>query len=45
VTQGYFPAEAITTLKQRLCDLLHEFGVPLAGFYYCPHHPVGSVER
>jgi D-glycero-D-manno-heptose 1,7-bisphosphate phosphatase len=44
VARGYFPETALVEVEQRLRDLLeHEAGVPLAGFYYCPHHPDGSI--
>lgn len=40
VARGYFAESAIAPVEQRLRRLL---GVPLAGFYYCPHHPAGTV--
>lgn len=40
VARGYFSEAAIAPVRQRLQDLLE---VPLAGFYYCPHHPDGMV--
>ena len=43
VARGYFPEEALTAVESKLRELLAEAGVPLAGFYYCPHHPAGSV--
>jgi D-glycero-D-manno-heptose 1,7-bisphosphate phosphatase len=45
VARGYFPESALTIVEARLKELLADFGVPLAGFTYCPHHPEGSVER
>ncbi len=45
VARGYFPEEALAGVRQRLTELLAEVGVPLAGFYYCPHHPAGQVSR
>lgn len=41
VARGYFAEEALDGVEARLRDLLAEYGVPLAGFYYCPHHPDG----
>jgi D-glycero-D-manno-heptose 1,7-bisphosphate phosphatase len=41
VARGYFPVEALARVEARLRDLLAGLGVPLAGFYYCPHHPEG----
>ncbi|GAB3928489.1 D-glycero-alpha-D-manno-heptose-1,7-bisphosphate 7-phosphatase [Larkinella terrae] len=43
VAYGYFPEEALTAVKIRLQELLAPFGVVPDGFYYCPHHPEGTV--
>lgn len=43
VARGYFPKSALAAVEQRLRALLEPFNVPLAGFYYCPHHPEGTV--
>jgi histidinol-phosphate phosphatase family protein len=43
VARGYFPESALAGVRRRLEELLAEAGVPLAGFYWCPHHPEGSV--
>ncbi len=43
VARGYFPEAALAAVEGRLRELLHAAGVPLAGFYYCPHHPHGVV--
>ncbi|MCA1668378.1 MAG: HAD family hydrolase [Thermomicrobia bacterium] len=43
VARGYFPETALAAVEERLRALLAEAGVPLAGFYYCPHHPDGVV--
>jgi D,D-heptose 1,7-bisphosphate phosphatase len=45
VARGYFDEAAIAPVEARLRALLDGAGVPLAGFYSCPHHPEGSVER
>lgn len=44
VARGYFPESALQGVETRLRELLGAFGVPLAGFTYCPHHPEGKVE-
>lgn len=44
VARGYFPESAVEGVKARLAELLAEYGVALDGFYYCPHHPQGTVE-
>ncbi len=43
VTRGIFREEALAAVEETLRSLLSEVGVPLAGFYYCPHHPEGIV--
>lgn len=43
VARGFFPEASLRAVEQRLTELLAECGVPLAGFYYCPHHPAGTV--
>ena len=42
VARGYFPESALVAVKKRVRQLL-AFGIPIAGFYYCPHHPDGVV--
>ncbi len=43
VARGYFREEALRGVEARLRDLLAVYDVPLAGFYFCPHHPVGII--
>jgi histidinol-phosphate phosphatase family protein len=43
VARGYFPEAALAGVERRLRDLVADCGAALAGFYYCPHHPGGSV--
>jgi D-glycero-D-manno-heptose 1,7-bisphosphate phosphatase len=45
VARGLFREEALGAVEARLRALLGEAGVPLAGFYFCPHHPDGDVEQ
>src|SRR4051812_7101588 len=45
VARGMFSEDALTAVHERLKELLAEFGVSLSGFYYCPHHPQGTVAR
>jgi histidinol-phosphate phosphatase family protein len=42
VARGRFPESALAGVEARVRTLLAALGVPLAGFYYCPHHPEGS---
>lgn len=43
VARGYFPESALVAVERRLREMFVDIGVTLAGFYYCPHHPQGSV--
>lgn len=43
VARGYFSEQALEGVECRLRELIKEAGAPLAGFYYCPHHPDGIV--
>src|SRR5262245_3502520 len=45
VARGLFAEAAIADVERRIRELLAGYGVPLAGFYYCPHHPQGRVAR
>ena len=45
VARGYFEEDALTAIEDRLRELFGDIGVPLAGFFYCPHHPEGTVVR
>ena len=44
VARGYFTESALRAVEQRLDQLLVTAGVQLTDFYYCPHHPHGSVQ-
>ena len=39
VGRGYFPAEAVDRMHERLRELLAEGGIELDGIYVCPHAP------
>lgn len=43
VARGLFAEAALAGVETRVRELLGEWGVPLAGFFYCPHHPDGRV--
>ena len=45
VARGMFSEEALGAVERELRRLLIREGVPLAGFYYCPHHPESSDRR
>lgn len=43
VARGYFTVADCEAFNRRLGQELATAGVPLAGIYYCPYHPAGSV--
>lgn len=40
---GYFSEADLTPIIDRINGLLNKIGVKLTAFYYCPHHPDGTV--
>lgn len=45
VARGCFHEQALAGVEERLREMLSAEGVTLNGFYYCPHHPDGSVRQ
>jgi histidinol-phosphate phosphatase family protein len=45
IARGYFEETAMRRVEKRLRELLDDMGVPLAGFYYCPHLVDGTVRQ
>jgi D-glycero-D-manno-heptose 1,7-bisphosphate phosphatase len=45
VARGFFTEDKLPAVKERLTQLLAKHNITLAGFYYCPHHPGGSIEK
>lgn len=44
VARGIFKEADLRSVQARLKEILRtEAGAALAGFYYCPHHPHGSI--
>jgi D-glycero-D-manno-heptose 1,7-bisphosphate phosphatase len=43
VAYGFYPEESLQPVRERLEEMLKKYGSHLSGFYYCPHHPMGSV--
>ena len=43
VARGLFCEAALQGVRLRLAELFATCGATLAGFYYCPHHPEGTV--
>jgi histidinol-phosphate phosphatase family protein len=45
VAHGFFTEQFLAMVEIRLRALLSEAGVPLDGFFYCPHHPDGKISE
>ncbi|KVE36398.1 D-glycero-alpha-D-manno-heptose-1,7-bisphosphate 7-phosphatase [Burkholderia sp. TSV86] len=45
VALGRFTENELGAVRQRLAELFEANGATLADFFYCPHHPAGSVPR
>jgi D-glycero-D-manno-heptose 1,7-bisphosphate phosphatase len=45
VAYGYFREEDVLKVETTLKEMLVKEGVNLSGFYYCPHHPEGRIEK
>ncbi|NIF41510.1 HAD-IIIA family hydrolase [Burkholderia sp. Tr-862] len=45
VALGRFTEPELGAVRQRLAELFEANGAALAGFFYCPHYPAGSVPR
>ena len=45
VAYGYFKEEALKGVQQKVDELLLPAGVILDGYYFCPHHPKGTVQQ
>ena len=42
--RGYFPESAIHKVNQKLQQKLRAKGTGIDAFFYCPHHPKGTVK-
>ncbi len=45
IARGYYTEDDFHRLSQFMIESLAHAGVTVAGIYFCPHHPNGSVER
>ncbi len=43
VARGYFQRKDLVHVETKLSQLLNVAGIAIAGFYFCPHHPQGTV--
>ncbi|MEP7307264.1 MAG: HAD family hydrolase [Acidobacteriota bacterium] len=44
VARGFFTEAIVDEVHRHLASLLAEGGAHLDAYYYCPHHPDGSIE-
>lgn len=42
IAYGYFAQSAVDAVMAEMARMFGSIGLPLAGFYYCPHHPDGK---
>jgi D-glycero-D-manno-heptose 1,7-bisphosphate phosphatase len=45
IARGHFREQDLKPTIKKIRELLAPAGVSLKGFYYCPHHPSGEVEK
>jgi len=45
VARGYFDEENVRLINKTVNEMLKKHHACLDGFYYCPHHPKGTVEK
>ncbi len=45
IARGYFSEACVEEIHERMREELARSGARIDAFYYCPHHPEGSIER
>jgi D-glycero-D-manno-heptose 1,7-bisphosphate phosphatase len=45
IARGFFDDEFVRATHRHISTVLAAGGARVDGFYYCPHHPEGTVER
>lgn len=45
IARGLYTAREVDNLHEFMQKSLSEVGAHIDGFYYCPHHPRGTVEK
>jgi D-glycero-D-manno-heptose 1,7-bisphosphate phosphatase len=45
IARGYFDEAAVQRFHAQMQDGLHAHGAHIDAFYYCPHHPDGTVKK
>ncbi|HUQ67050.1 MAG TPA: HAD family hydrolase [Flavitalea sp.] len=44
IAHGYFTEEQLNKVREKINSMCSKMGIYLDGFYYCPHHPEGTVQ-
>jgi D-glycero-D-manno-heptose 1,7-bisphosphate phosphatase len=44
IARGYFTEAEIEVVEKKIKQMMASSSIQLDGFYYCPHHPDGTVE-
>ena len=44
VARGYYTEADVNTFNAHICEVLQAQGARIDAFYYCPHHPEGTVK-
>jgi len=45
IARGFFDANVVDQVHRRMDDMLAAGGARIDAYYYCPHHPEGSVRE
>ena len=43
VARGYFKFDELEKVEQKLNLLFNKEGIEIEGYYFCPHHPLGTI--
>lgn len=45
IAKGYIKEEDLQQVEEKIRNIFQRLGIKLSGFYYCPHHPQGEIEK
>ena len=45
IAKGLIQEDKLPEIQNKFIKMLEEKGAKIDGFYYCPHHPEGSVKK
>jgi D-glycero-D-manno-heptose 1,7-bisphosphate phosphatase len=43
IARGYFHEDAMAIVRKKLNDMLMKESIQLNGYFFCPHHPEGTI--